>query len=338
MSYPPSIDEGASLPDSGVLEVVRTTSSSDFETMKRLRVVQPADSEMMERLLNPETRIVYRQNKPVVLDCPELRFIAEWKRLEGQAIIAEHQVRYWSKALYARFTLYLDWAHRPDEIPDYKRCWSREHQHLSNGLAAVADLFAEESSSTFRFQPAEKFPQFKECPEGTFKPGELACSFHDWRQGFTLGLLRFGAATPDDPFVRETVNTYQTDDDFMKRYMKERNRGPRLMLSVLRQFAMDWDTHVVPLRFFTQAAASNFVFDQYHHTENDQSRFRRVFFQGGNKKDCPGLKLKSAKPSIVWGWSKHLIKLNAAAAATHGYNAALLANVLRERYARPVSV
>lgn len=325
--------------DSETLTMVRTVQPSDFETMERLKVVQPSESELMRRLLNPAVDAFYHQGKFVGIDSPETRFLDEWKRLERQLIIRESEARYWALALYMRFACYKDWFPRlgDGEVGDLKLCWSREQQHICEGLTAAATLFATEAFNSIEFRRAEEFPQFKECPKDTFKVGELACSFQDWHQGFTLALLHFGAATIDDKFVQETVRAYPADIAFFKRYMKVAEHGSRSLLSILCRFARDWDTFVIPLRYFTQAAALNFVAERYHHFE-DSARFRTVFFKGGNSKQCPGLKLTRAKPSIVHMWSKGVIKLNAPAAAAHGYNAARLAKVLRERYDRPVSV
>jgi hypothetical protein len=306
-----------------VLKFVTMTQPSDLERMQKM---PPADSEMMERLLDPRSSALYStDDKLIGIDSPETRFLAEWKRLDSDTLIPERGVRVWAQALYRRFAYFAHWFPHisPNRVEDYAVCWRQWRQYYCEGLRALTQLFGEETYNSIRFKRAEEFPQFKGFPKGMFQPGEAACAYSDMEQGFVLALMHFGAASAEKFLIKKVVDQYFADPDFMGRYNKELGRGPRDMLSALRQFAHDWDILLVPLRYFTPVAAADFVSDRYGYT-TDMSRFWAVFLKGGNKKQGWGLKLTGAKPPIVRGWSKHVIKLNSVAAESHGYNAAKL--------------
>jgi hypothetical protein len=296
------------------------------------------DSKMLERLRNPEVNLIYHEDNLLAIDSPETRFFEEWERLE-QAIIREKEVRYFSQQLYARFTYHQQWFPRLGEIEEFRLCESRPHQnYLCEGLRALSFLFADETYDTIKFRRVEDFPQLKEYPKDSFRLGESACSFRDWRQGFLLGQVRFGEITANHPAVKQTLAKYSSDMDFVERFMKEVRHGARPMLAMLRRFAKDWDIFLLPLRFFTHEAALDFITDQYGYPSGDMKRFRTVFLKGGNQKQSRGLKLTSAKPSIIDKWNENGIRLNAPAAALHGYDARLLQKNLGDRYKRKISV
>jgi hypothetical protein len=295
-------------------------------------------SEMLKRLQNPEVSLIYHEDKLLAIDSPETRFFEEWERLE-QAIIPEKAVRYFSQQVYARLTYHLQWFPRLGEIEDFRLCESRPHQNYHcEGLRALSFLFADETYDTIKFRRVEEFPQLKEYPKDSFRLGESACCFRDWRQGFLLGQVRFGEITADHPAVKQTLFKYSSDTDFIERLTKDVRHGPRSMLTMLRRFAKDWDIFLLPLRFFTHEAALDFIADQYGYRGRDLKRFRIVFLKGGDQKQSRGLKLTSAKPSIVDKWNENGIRLNAPAAAHHGYDARLLKKNLADRYKRKISI
>jgi hypothetical protein len=298
-----------------------------------------AEPEMLQRLRNTDVNLVYLPGS-VLIDSPETRFFDEWERL-APAIITEREVRDFSQQLYARLTYYKEWFQRlaQGEIGDFTLCRSLPHEnYFCEGLKALSYLFADETYDTIKFRRVEEFPQLKEYPRTAFKLGDTACTFRDWRQGFVLAQVRFGEITADHPAAKQTLAEYSSDPDFTERFTREVRRNSRPMLKTLRRFAKDWDVFVLPLRFFTGEAALGFIRDQYRYQSRDIKRFRTVFLKGGNQKQSRGLKLTSAKPSIVHAWNENGIRLNTSAAAHHGYDDTLLQRILEERYRRKISI
>jgi hypothetical protein len=322
--------------DQEMFEIIQDVQPADIDLMQRVQLVLRPDSPMIRQLLRPEVSALYREKKLIGIESPETRYFDTWKRTPG-AINPEKAVRLLSQAMFARFTYWKNWVPRAVADLDFTLSWSRDHQHLTEGLSALSYLFAEETANMIRSRRAEEFLlELRNYPTDAFELSEMACSYQDWRQGFTLALLRFGAATKDDEFVKETVALYLSDSDFMKRFVRESEHGPRQMLWMLGRFAKDWDMSVIPLRFFTPGAALDFVAEQYHYV-TDISRFKTVFLKGGSNKQCPGLRLNPAKPSIVRGWGRDVILLNASATAHHGYDSEHLRQILSDRYNRKVS-
>ena len=333
--------------DSGTLTMVQTVQPTDLESMQRLQVVQPS----LQRLLNPSVNAFYQDEELTGFSSPETRFFDQWERWPD-AVMPESVVRVFTKRHYARHAYLAEWFPRlpAGQVPDCALCQSPSwpaREYYTDGLGALAELFADETYDAINFRPVEDFVDVIHkygYPANTFKPGDIVCSFRDWRKGVVLAMLRFGKISQDALSVKEALSEYSSDLDFIERYVKEAHRvGSRLNLPTFHQFAKAWDVAILPLRFFTCEAALGFVREWYAYGSNDLKRFRTIFYNGGGNqtqllKHGRGLKLTRAQPAIIDKWSENGIRLNATAAAWHGYNAGVLKQVLGERYKRLISV
>jgi hypothetical protein len=261
-----------------------------------------------------------------------------------EAILPARYVRTITKAIYGQILYFRDWL-KPQSFglpavwlpPLYGMYRIKPAKdYYFDGLAALSELFANETYECIQFQSISVFPQLAKYPEGCFAITDEACTFHDWEKGYLLALLKFGDTKAGSSSSSKILGKYSGDIEFMKRYVEKARRGQRDVVGVLKAFAWVWDAFFLPLRYFGAQSALEFSREYLGYFGKDLSTFRRVFFNGGSSKDKDGLRLNPQKPFILRKWSQNLIILSSQAAAHHGLDAQLMASGLEEVFQRRV--
>lgn len=173
------------------------------------------------------------------------------------------------------------------------------------GLLALSRFFSDETADNIRGFQIRDLEELPDCiPEDT--EYAEACRFEEWVKGFHLALLQFGELDHGHSIFKGLMAEFGTDlkDDFNARHRKVAEKKFRERIYHLKRYALAWDRFPVPLRYFTDEAALEFMQERYNYAANDLDTFRKVFRKGGSKRLGRGLEgLQSHNPPIVNRWN-----------------------------------
>jgi hypothetical protein len=307
------------------------------------------ETRRLDELLDLENRsevAVYHKGNLVFFDTRETRFFDAWKEMPG-AVIPARYVRILTKAIYGQTLHYRDWL-KPQSfglsagvwlppLYDAYRIKPAKDYHF-DGLAALNELFANETYHCIRFQSVTTFPELAKCAEKYFGVADEACTFEEWQKGYLLALLRFGDTKAGNSSSSEILAKYSGDIELVVRYTEAAKTGRRDLVGVLKAFAWMWDAFFLPLRYFKGQAAMDFSGEWLGYSGKDLSTFGRVFYRGGGDptKNGNGLKLKLVIPSIVRQWSDETIAISRQATVQHGFDMHSLSEALNKCFKRRV--
>ena len=190
------------------------------------------------------------------------------------------------------------------------------------GLSALSTFFAKETRDNIQSRPLTELDARPDYVSDEAGDSE-GCYYDAWEKGFHLALLQFGELNSAHSIFKTLLAEFGTnlDDDFTERYRKAARKKFRDRIHHLSCYAKAWDLFYVPLRFFTDEAARDFMEDRHGYTANDLGNFRSLFRKGGSSKKGRGLAgLHPHQPAIIQGWEACAgrISLSRNAAARHG--------------------
>jgi len=238
------------------------------------------------------------------------QFVLAWS-LKQDMFLPSDFVRELSRYFYQELKYWTEWQTGGIAV---------DGPYKLEGLTALADFFSKETEDNIQ---SLSLAELEDRPDYIPDDTDLrdGCRFADWNKGFHLALLQFGELNSTNSIFEGLLGEFGTDldDDFTERYRKLARKVFRERIHDLKCYAKAWDQFYVPVRFFTDQAALDFMQDRHNYKADDLGNFRNVFRRGGSEKKGRGLGgLRPHKPAIITSWEG--IRLVRKAAVDHGFD------------------